>query len=175
MADIGTLLKMIEGQNPPAGMLDDLQKQQAAMNQLINIIGLKKKGFDGQGVDTGPIAQFYPNVISSFIAQMQGMDPQQASSRAQLNSGVKDFFNAYKLATSGTAVSNQERGQDIEPVTPNMGDDEANFYGKSLQNARNLSNKRMGTINTLQGTGYKTPQFNEEEFVNQIKQMLYGK
>jgi hypothetical protein len=175
MADIGMLLKMLQGEKTPTGLVDDLSASQDAMKKLTEVINLKKKGFGGKGVDTGPMMQYMPNVISSFLAKMEGLPEQQQGDRAGLDAALKWFSNPVRKGVTGAAAGDKELSKYIYPMLPGMGDNEPDFYSKILQAAKALSSQRGSMINTLQSTDYKAPQFNEDEYVNQIKQMLYGK
>lgn len=180
MADL-SFLKMLSndelsGQKIPNEFLKKVDAQNQALAALYKLVELKTKGFGGQGIDTGPVAQYYPDTLSAFAAQLEGVPPEQRADRAKLRQQELFFMNPERKDITGAQASVQELMKFIYPMIPRESDNDDVWAGKAANAAENLIQERNKTNELLKSQSFKDPnQFDSTFYLNQLKSMLYPK
>lgn len=161
------LAKKIQGDSLPKDVIEKMAGYDYAFDLLKQIAETKNRGFTAPGkkgsvvrapVDTGPLARFIPEGLSSWYARnIEGQTPYDASARARLHQGVMSLINPIRKETTGAQASFQELQNFIAPLMPGMGDNDDPFNSKLIDAATQLANKKRTEINAFRQQGYNVP------------------
>ena len=139
------------------GYTFDLLKQVAQLKNE-GFTEKKKKSVVRAPVDTGPIAKYIPNSVSSWYNQaVNGMSPYDASARGRLEQSVTALVNPIRKETTGAQAAVQEIENWIAPMVPQVKDDDDVFNGKLIDAATRMLQKQREEINAHRQAGYNVP------------------
>lgn len=177
---MGTLNALLNiGKEPnkkpiPGPLQKDIEDYLNMFNALKNAIELKNNGFGGKGVDTGPIAQYYPDTLSDLVAKMQGVAPEHQADRALLQQALKKILLPVRHSVTGSQFGQQET-KEYESLLPKMGDNDNVFLNKAFQVGVDGANEFDNLINQLKQSGYEPTPFNKNAFIENLKKQVWKK
>lgn len=144
-------------------------------NQIKHLADLKIRGFAGKGIDTGPVAQYYPQTASSYIAGIMGTPPRSQGDRSKLESATLWFMNPIRKEVTGAQAAIEELREFIMPMMPQMSDNEPNWNAKAIEVSWQLANQYQTFVNELRRNGYNVPgKFNSSKYLQEIDKSVYG-
>lgn len=146
--------QMSRGKPASDAMVNKKLAYEDAMNQIATIANRKVKGFEGKGVNTGPIISFLPNNVSSKIAELQGLPVKSQSDRANLEQDLLYFTNPTRSAITGASAAVEEIKNYIAPMLPGLSDDDSNFVNKLFNSAEKLGKQYQNFYTTMKVMGY---------------------
>lgn len=166
--------------------IEDVLNLINSKDRLTELLNLKSTGFEGEGINTGPIIgadipwfgknpKLYPAWLSELMNRGKGLS---SGDRGEFRRKILSVFNPTRKTSTGSQSGEKELGKWIAPSVPEETDPDITFYNKGFSSIEEIQNQIINLVKALKKSGKNVSAFEDEykqspqDVINSLKKEL---